>query len=333
MVLGRSGQSWEDPLLAQIDRDPRTAATTSTSVVDLLVAVELEAPSLVVVGEQFPRLPEALSRLRSQTRVVIVGAGPSADTDPGRADLESLLGYLAIAPHVLGRVTTVWGPPGSWGTTSVAIGLARSLSRTDPTLLIDGNVHAPSIGDLLNVALGGLMRACLSADRGTPQLDSQVVSKRFSVLSGIDPAVYPAVHPGALQQVLDAASRDFRHVLLDVDSAVDAAGEIGLVPDWTTATAVGLRAADHVVIVVGDTDCAQQRLWRSLPAVADVLRGRATVVVNRCADPRRTTAKLASRLGDFLPEAALGWISGPITEASLRHIVAEVAAQVPTGES
>lgn len=331
MVLGCAGQPWEETLVSQVARHPgMTKATQCRTVVELLVTAELETPQLVVVSEDFPRLAEALSRLRALTRVVIVGHGAGADRTPESASLDSLLTAIAAPVAGAGRITTVWGPPGAWGTTSVVIGLSRSLSRAGDTLIIDANVHAPSVGDLLDVPLGGLMQACLSADRGTPKVSARKVSKRLSVLSGVDPALYPAVHPGALQQVLDTASGQFRHVLLDVDSAIDPAGEIGLVPDWTTATAFGLRAADHVVIVVGDTDSAQQRLWRSLPAVAEVMRGRATVVINRCTDPRRATTRLAQRLGDYLPQAAVGWISTTITEQALRPIVAEVSADLPS---
>lgn len=332
MVLGRTGQDWEDALLARVTGHAAPAAVTECrTLVELLVSVEVESPQFLVVAEDFPRLPEALSRLRGLTRVVVVGRGPGADVPPDRADLDSLLVALDTPAAGAGRLTTVWGPPGSWGATSLAVGLARSLSRRHSTLLLDANVHAPSVGDVLNVPLGGLLQACLAADRGAPEVPARVLSERLSVLTGVDPVVYPAAHPGALQQVLDAARRDYRHVVVDVDSAVDPAGEIGLVPDWTTATAVSLQAADHVVIVIGESDAAQQRLWRSLPAVADLIRGRATVVVNRCADPRRTTARLAQRLGDHLPEAAVGWVPSRITEQSLAPIVAEVAHEVPSG--
>jgi hypothetical protein len=100
-----------------------------------------------------------------------------------------------------------------------------------------------------------------------------------------------------------------------------------LVPDWTTATGVCLQDADDLVIVVAEGESAEQRLWRSLPAVADLLRGRATVVVNRCRDPKRTTARLARRLGDYLPEAAVGWIGSGITQRSLAPIVQELTGQ------
>ncbi len=330
MVLGRTGQAWEGALLAQLAAHAASVAECRT-VVELLVTAEVESPQVVVVPEDFPRLPEALARLRGLTPVVVVGRGPGADCSPEQADLDDLLGALAGPPGPSGRLVAVWGPPGSWGVTSVAVGLARSLSRREPTLLIDANVHAPTVGDLLDVPLGGLLHACLAADRGTADVAGRPVSRALSVLSGVDPAMYPAVHPGALQQVLDAARTRYAQVVVDVDSAVDPAGEIGLVPDWTTATAVCLRAADEVVVVIGESEVAQRRLWRSLPAVADILQGRATVVVNRCADPRRTTRRLARRLGDFLPEAAVGWIPGRIDEASLAPIVAELAREPAAG--
>lgn len=332
MVLGRTGQDWEGGLLAQLAAHSATV-TECRTVVELLVTAEVRAPQVVVVPEDFPRLVEALSRLRGLTQVVVVGHGPSADCLPERADLDSLLAALDLPRAGGGRLITVWGPPGSWGVTSVAVGLGRSLARREPTLLLDANVHAPELGELLGVPPGGLLQACLGADRGALALPASRVSRGLSAVSGLDPAMYPAAHPGALEQVLAAAAAGFRHVVVDVDSAVDPAGEIGLVPDWTTATAVCLQAADEVVIVVGDSDRAMQRLWRSLPAVADLLTGRATVVVNRCSDPRRTTSRLAQRLGDYLPEAAVGWIGARVTEAALAPIVAELAAgaSTPTG--
>ncbi len=332
VVIGRVGHPWEDTLLSRMDDQPGIAAVTQCrTVVELLVSVELEAPHVVVVDEGFPRLTEALARLRALTRVVIVGRGPTADVAAQRLELAALLGAADVTTPGTGRIITVWGPPGSWGTTSVAVGLARSLSRRTDTLLVDANVHAPSVGDLLNVPLGGLLNACLSVDRGAAAINPVALSARLHVLSGVDPAVYPAVHSGAMQQVLQTARSRFGHILLDVDSAIDPAGEIGLVPDWTTATAVGLRAADHVVIVVGESEIAQQRLWRSLPAAADLMRGRATIVVNRCSDPRRTTTRLARRLGDFLPEAAVGWIGMQITQRALAPIVDELVDEVGAG--
>jgi len=330
LVLGRTGQVWEEPLLAQARAAGETVAECRT-VVDLLVTAEIEAPRLIVVAEDFPRLSEALSRLRGLTPVVVVGRGPGADRTPEQADLAALHHTVSVSAAASGRLITVWGPPGAWGATSVAVGLARSLSGRDRTLLVDANVHAPGIADVLGMQLGGLLHACLAADRGTPQLPAQDLSATLAVLTGVDPSMYPAAHPGALNHVLDLARARHRFVVADVDSAIDPAGEIGLVPDWTTATAVCLQAADDVVVVVGEGPVAQQRLWRTLPAVADVLRGRATVVVNRCTNPRRSTAVLAERLGEYLPEAAVGWIGERIDERSLAPIVAELADGARTG--
>lgn len=326
VVLGRCGCAWEDALLAQADDSAGGGSVVACrSLVDLLVAAETTSAHLVVVDEKFPRLVDGLTRLRSLARVVVVGSSAMADVSAARIRLEDLLaaGGAGPSPGRAGRVIAVWGPPGSWGVTQMAMGLADSLSREGGTLLIDANVHSPSVAFEMELPPGGLLQACLSADRGALQLP---IERRSGpdVLTGVEPGLYPAVHAGALQEVVRAACRDYDYVVLDLDSALDAGAEIGIVPDWTTASAVGLREADQVVIVAGETALARQRLWQHLPAVARHISRPAIVVINRCTDPRRVTADLAARLGDFLPEAAVGWISGPVTERSLAPIVAEV---------
>lgn len=321
VVIGLTGRLWERQLLDQLEGRARILGQCRT-MVDLLVTAEVAQPSVVVVGEDLPRLHDGLASLRGYAPVVVVGTGPLADCPADRIGgdvLEAVVGGSGAA----GTLTTVWGPQGSWGTTSVAVALARALSARAPTLLMDANVHAPGIGDLLNLPLGGLLHACLSADRASPELPARHVSRSLAVLTGVDPGSYPAVHPGALRQVLEAARREYERVVVDVDSAVDAGGEIGLVPDWTTATAVGLGGADHVVIVVGEGRIALTRLWRALPAVAAAITCPATVVINRCTD-RRSSSAVAARLGEFLPDASVGWISGGITDAALQPIVEDI---------
>lgn len=330
VVLGRTGHPWEDLLIAQAGDAGERAdviVVQCRSLVDLLVTAETTPAALVVVGEDFPRLVDGLSRLRSVSPVLVVGTSAMADVRSEQLSLARAFGAAGQADSSgaggdgNGRTVAVWGPPGSWGSTTVAIGLARRAGGR--ALLIDANVHAASVGQLLDLPGGGLLQACLSADRGRLHLPVQPASG-MDVLTGVEPSLYPAVHAGALQEVIRAARGDYEHVVLDLDSALDAGAEIGIVPDWTTATAVGLREADHAVIVTGESDVALQRLWQALPAVAGCLSGRATVVINRCADPRRTTAELAERLGDFLPEAAVGWISTEVTDRSLTPIVEEV---------
>jgi Flp pilus assembly CpaE family ATPase len=325
LVLGRTGQLWEQALLAEAETLGVPTAQCR-NVVELLVTAEVEVPDFIVISEDFPRLTEVLSRLRGLTPVVVVGTRGSADCRPERATLASLRAAFDLAAADGGRVVAVWCPPGSWGATTVALGIARDLARDASTVLVDANVHAPGVADVLDLPLGGLLHACLAADRGTPEIPV-VDDAGLAVLTGLDPALYPAAHPGALNHVLDLARARYRHVVVDVDSAVDGAGEIGLVPDWTTATAVCLQAADDVVVVVGESHVSQLRLWRALPAVADLVRGRTTVVVNRCRDARRSTAAIAQRLGDYLPEAAVGWVGEPLSGQALAPIVAELVAE------
>jgi hypothetical protein len=325
LVLGRTGQQWEESLLAEAHALSIPTGQCRT-VVELLVTAEVEVPEFIVIAEDFPRLPEALARLRGLTPVVVVGHGDSADCRPHEATLASLRAALDLATADGGRMVAVWCPPGSWGATTVALGIAESLSRRAPTVLLDANVHAPALADVLDLPLGGLLHACLSADRGAAHLPV-AARNGLDVLTGLEPSLYPAAHPGALNTILALARSRYRHVVVDVDSAVDVAGEIGLVPDWTTATAVCLQAADDVVVVVGESALSQRRLWRALPAVADLARGRTTVVLNRCQEPGRSTAAIADRLVDYLPEAAVGWIGEPMSERALAPIVAELAAE------
>jgi len=324
IALGRTGQPWEAGLLAAPDAE----VTSAHSLVDLLVAAEVRSPQVIVVAEDFPRLTEGLPQLRRLGPVVVVGESPWADCRPDEVTGDTLSGRLTRDRSSRGRLVAVWGPQGSWGVTSVAIGLARGLATKSAAALIDANVHAPGIADELDLPDGGLLQACLAADRGAPALPVRT-SAGLAVLTGVEPQMYPSVHAGALQQVLGAAIAKYTWVVADTDSAVDAAGEFGLVPDWTTATAVTLQAADHVVIVIGESELAQRRLWRALPAVAELTRGPKTVVVNRCRHPRAAAKRLAGRLGDYVPEASVGWISERITPRSLAPIVADVARQVP----
>ncbi len=321
VAVGRTGKPWESALLQHFP-----AAPQARTLVDLLVVAELRAPQVVVVAEDFPRLTEGLAQLRRLCKVVIVGYSAWSDCAPEELSPARLRELVTPGPGARGQLVAVWGPQGSWGVTTLAIGLARSLSQHARTLLLDVNVHVPCVGDELAQPLGGLLQACLAADRGAVDLPARTQGA-LSVLTGVEPHMYPSVHQGALQQVVEAARLTYPWVVADTDSAVDNAGDLGLVPEWTTATMVTLQLADQVVIVIGEAEQAQARLWRALPAVAEVMTGRATVVVNRCRNPRVTTAKLAQRLGDYLPEAAVGWVRDQVTAKSLEPIVAEVMRQ------
>jgi hypothetical protein len=322
IAVGRAGHAWEASLLAA-----STEVHPAETLVDLLVLAELRAPDLIVVPEDFPRLVEGLTQLRRLGRVLVVGHTAWADCPPEEVTLQRLRRLVVPDPGDRGKLVTVWGPPGSWGVTSVAVGVARSLTMRGSALLIDANVHAPSVDEVLSLPLGGLLQACLAADRGAVELPVRSQGP-LSVLTGVEPAMYPSVHPAALHMVLEQARREHAWVVADTDAAVDSAGEIGLVPDWTTTTTIAMQEAEHLVIVVGESDAALTRLWRALPAVAEILNGRATVVVNRCRNPRRVTSQLAARLGDYLPEAAVGWVSDRITAKTLAPIVAEVCREV-----
>lgn len=322
IAVSGNGQMWEDALVAEAQA-AGLEVVTCAGLVDLLVAAQTARARIVVVSEDLPRLGEGLEQLRAAARVVVVGTGPLADRTPAAVLLDELLAGAGAPAEPAAEVVTVWGPQGSWGATTVAIGLAGELAAVGRTLLLDANVHAASVAVDLGLEPGGLVQACLSADRGALQVPVQSAGA-LDVVTGAQPHLYPAVHAGALRQVLADVRRDRDRVVIDVDSAIDAAGDIGLVPDWTTATAVALAAADHVVVVTGEGPRAEQRLFAALPTLVECTTGPMTVVVNRCTDPQWVRTDFAVRLADYLPDAALGWIAGPVTGKSLAPIVAEL---------
>ena len=191
IALGRVGHAWEASLLAGSPH-----VFHGETLVDLLIVAEVRAPDLIVVPEDFPRLAEGLAQLRRLGRVVVVGPSPWADCPAEDATIDRLKLLVSPEPGERGRLVTVWGPQGSWGVTSVAIGLGRSLAMRGQSLLVDANVHAPSVDQMLSLPLGGLLQACLAADRGAVDLPTRAQGP-LSVLTGVEPAMYPSVHPAA----------------------------------------------------------------------------------------------------------------------------------------
>ena len=125
------------------------------------------------------------------------------------------------------------GAAGLLGTTSVAVGLARNLSRRTDTLLVDANVHAPSVGDLLNVRSAGCSpRACRSTaapeDRRRRGVHPTACAQRRRS------AVCRRCIPGDAAGPADRA-RTVRTHPAGRGQCDRPGGEIGLVPDWTTA--------------------------------------------------------------------------------------------------
>ncbi|MEI2642122.1 MAG: hypothetical protein V9G10_07250 [Candidatus Nanopelagicales bacterium] len=206
IALGRTGQPWEAGLLAAPDAE----VTSAHSLVDLLVAAEVRSPQVIVVAEDFPRLTEGLPQLRRLGPVVVVGESPWADCRPDEVTGDTLSGRLTRDRSSRGRLVAVWGPQGSWGVTSVAIGLARGLATKSATALIDANVHAPGIADELDLPDGGLLQACLAADRGAPALAGPDKCRA----GGADRRGTPDVPLGACRSLAAGARRGDREIHL-----------------------------------------------------------------------------------------------------------------------
>lgn len=206
-------------------------------------------------------------------------------------------GAAGTAPSAaLGRIVAVWGPMGSPGRTTVAIGVAEALAEAGSrSCVVDADTYAPSIAMALGVVedASGLVVACRHADSGllTAQAllaSSRRVRGRLHVLGGLSrPDRWPELRHGALDRVWQACRSAFDVTVVDVGFCVeedDAAGPSGSL--WSrrrnAAAVSALGAADHVIVVADSSSLGAARLASAWPAVDALAPGAVrTVVQNR----------------------------------------------------
>ncbi len=186
-----------------------------------------------------------------------------------------------------GRVVAVWGPAGSPGRTTVAVGLAGELAAAGhAVVLVDADPYGGTIAQQLGVLdeVSGLLAVARMANLGT--LDDAAfarscrrVGERLDVLTGLPRADRRIeVRPEVLMAVLDAAT-GLGEVVVDCGFCLED-------PDLPTArdrmTLDALAAADEVVVVGSAEPSGLARLARGLVDLRDLVPGvPVRVVVNR----------------------------------------------------
>lgn len=175
-----------------------------------------------------------------------------------------------------GQVIACWGPVGSHGRTTFAIGLAEALGKRGArVLLIDADTVAPSIALTLGIDedVSGIVVAARYAEANA--LDSRslancvkTISPNFWVMTGLsDPSRWPEVRAGAMKKIIDRAREYFDHVVIDLGAGLDELeGQSGidlaptLVPRRTVVTRTALENADQVFLVTRADALGAQRL-------------------------------------------------------------------------
>ncbi len=196
-------------------------------------------------------------------------------------------------PPVATPVTTVWGPTGAPGRTTVAVTLAAQLAAAGVrTLLVDLDTWGASVAQVLGLVdeAPGVAAAARASEQGTldvpglARLAPEVVPG-LRVLTGLPRADrWPELRTAAVEDVLRLARRVAEHVVVDTGFAVEDDEELSYdtaAPRRNAATLTALEAADHLVVVGAADPVGLQRLVRAVQDVAVLPSPRPTVVVTK----------------------------------------------------
>lgn len=227
------------------------------------------------------------------------GAGATPDRPAERLDgasgspSGSSAGAVREVASADGRLLVVWGPHGAPGRTTVAASLAHGLARTGGSLLVDADLEAPGLVQVLGLPddSSGLASAARLATHG--RLDDEglarlmtPVSDGVALLSGLGRAGrWRELPPVAMREVWDRARRAAAWIVVDVVGGAvdDEVDDFTLEPGRGAVVADLLRTADVVVVVGTGDPVGVRRLLQLLGDSDEDHRpaGRLEVVVNR----------------------------------------------------
>lgn len=227
------------------------------------------------------------------------GAGATPDRPAERLDgasgspSGSSAGAVREVASADGRLLVVWGPHGAPGRTTVAASLAHGLARAGGSLLVDADLEAPGLVQVLGLpddssGLAGAARLATHGrldDEGLARLTTPV-SDGVALLSGLGRAGrWRELPPVAMREVWDRARRAAAWTVVDVAGGAvdDEVDGFTLEPGRGAVVADLLRSADVVVVVGTGDPVGVRRLLQLLGDSDEDHRpaGRLEVVVNR----------------------------------------------------
>src|SRR5690606_28952889 len=221
-----------------------------------------------------------------------------------------------------GRVIAVWGPAGSPGRTSLAIGIAAELASAGHTVALadvdtySGSV-APSLG-LLDEAPGFAAACRLAGTGGLTLLELERIAQRYSsphgsfwVLTGIGrPSRWPELSAARVAGALELCREWVDYTVVDTGFNLENDEEISsdvFAPRRNAATLEALRAADQIVAVGSADPVGLSRFLRAHVDLLDaIVTDRVLVVMNRLraaaigAAPARQVAQSLERFGGIV---------------------------------
>ena len=192
-----------------------------------------------------------------------------------------------------GRIVLVWGPHGAPGRSTVAASLAHGLAASGGAILVDADVEAPSLVQILGMpedssALAGAARLATHGrlDAESFQRVLAPVGDGLSLLGGLGRAGrWRELPPASMTEVWLQCRQAAAWTVVDVAGGVidDDVDDFTLEPGRGAVTADLVSRADVVLVVGGADPVGVRRLLQLLDEVGSSATpsGRVEVVVNR----------------------------------------------------
>lgn len=233
---------------------------------------------------------------------------------PAHAAPEGSAAPAAAGDARTGTVVTVWGPAGSPGRTTLAIGIAAELAAAGHSVVLaDVDTHGASIAPALGMMdeAPGFAAACrLAGADSLTRAELERIGQRYRanvapagagagadaagspgrsaaaglwVLTGIgQPSRWPELSAERVAATIAECRRWADFVVLDTASSLENDEEIAsdlFSPRRNAATLTALREADHVVAVAAADPVGLARFLRAHGELADVIVTDSVIVV------------------------------------------------------
>ena len=214
-----------------------------------------------------------------------------------------------------GRLAVVWGPHGAPGRTTVAASLAHGLARAGGSVLVDADVEAPSLVQVLGLPEDSSSLATAARLASHSRLDTESlvgllvpVGPDHSLLSGLGRSGrWRELPPSPMADVWAGCREVAAWTVIDIAGGPleDEVDDYTLEPGRDALAASLVRSAD-VVVIVGAADPVGVRRLLQLVAQFDETErpsGRIEVVVNRVRasaagpSPERAVREALARFG------------------------------------
>ena len=238
-----------------------------------------------------------------------------------------------------GSVIAVWGPAGSPGRTTLAIGIAAEIAARGHTVaLADVDTHGASVAPALGMLdeAPGFAAACrLAGNDALTTTEFERIAQRYEsplggfwVLTGIGRASrWPELSADRVAKTIAQLRGWADYTVLDTGSSLENDEEISsdlFAPRRNAATVTALHDADHVVAVGSADPVGLSRFLRSYVDLAETISTtNVTVAMNRIRassigmNPNGQVTQTLSRFGGIESPVLIPWDMNAVDGAVL----------------